>query len=50
VSTTELSAETRARILGTAWQLVRDRGAGVVTVKEVAAAAGVSRQLIYFHY
>jgi len=50
VSTTELSAETRARILGTAWQLVRDRGAGAVTVKEVAAAAGVSRQLIYFHY
>jgi AcrR family transcriptional regulator len=50
VSTTELSAETRARILGTAWQLVRDRGAGAVTVKEVAAAAGVSRQLVYFHY
>ena len=50
MSTTELSAETRARILGTAWRLVRDRGAGAVTVKEVAAAAGVSRQLIYFHY
>jgi AcrR family transcriptional regulator len=50
VSTTKLSAETRARILGTAWQLVRDRGAGAVTVKEVATAAGVSRQLIYFHY
>jgi AcrR family transcriptional regulator len=50
VSTTELSAETRARILGTAWRLVTDRGAGAVTVKEVAAAAGVSRQLVYFHY
>ena len=47
---TELSAETRARILGTAWRLVRDRGAGAVTVKEVAAEAGVSRQLVYFHY
>lgn len=47
---TELSAETRARILGTAWQLVRDKGAGAVTVKEVAAEAGVSRQLVYFHY
>jgi AcrR family transcriptional regulator len=50
VSTTELSAATRARILGTAWRLVGDRGAGAVTVKEVAAAAGVSRQLVYFHY
>jgi AcrR family transcriptional regulator len=50
VSTTELSAETRARILGAAWQLVTDRGAAAVTVKEVAAAAGVSRQLVYFHY
>jgi AcrR family transcriptional regulator len=50
VSTTELSADTRARILGTAWRLVRDSGAGAVTVKEVAAAAGVSRQLVYFHY
>ena len=47
---TELSAETRARILGTAWQLVTDKGAGAVTVKEVAAEAGVSRQLVYFHY
>ena len=47
---TELSAETRARILGTAWQLVTDRGAAAVTVKEVAAEAGVSRQLVYFHY
>src|SRR5215813_9184497 len=50
VTTTELSADTRARILGTAWQLVQDRGAAAVTVKEVAAAAGVSRQLVYFHY
>jgi AcrR family transcriptional regulator len=50
VTTTELSAETRARILGTAWQLVRKEGPAAVTVKEVAAAAGVSRQLVYFHY
>ena len=50
MTTTELSAETRARILGTAWRLVRERGPGAVTVKEVAAAAEVSRQLVYFHY
>lgn len=50
MTTTELSADTRARILGTAWQLIQDRGAGAVTVKEVASAAGVSRQLVYFHY
>lgn len=50
MATTELSADTRARILDSAWQLVRKRGAGAVSVKEVAAAAGVSRQLVYFHY
>jgi AcrR family transcriptional regulator len=50
VTTTELSADTRARILEAAWRLVKDRGAGEVSVKEVAAAAGVSRQLVYFHY
>ena len=43
---TELSAETRARIVGTAWRLVRDRGCRAVTVKEVAAEAGVSRQRV----
>ena len=48
---TELSAETRARILGTAWQLVTDKGAGAVTVKEVAAQAGVSAPArSHFHY
>lgn len=50
MTVTALSADTRARILDTAWQLVRDRGTGAVSVKEVAAAAGVSRQLVYFHY
>jgi AcrR family transcriptional regulator len=47
---TELSADTRARILETAWQLARRGGTGAVSVKEVAAAAKVSRQLVYFHY
>jgi AcrR family transcriptional regulator len=50
MATTELSAETRERILHAAWQLVRDQGAAAVSVKDVAAAAGVSRQLVYFHY
>jgi AcrR family transcriptional regulator len=50
VATTELSAETRARILETAWDHVRERGVDAVSVKEIAAAADVSRQLVYFHY
>ena len=50
MATTELSARTRTRILDTAWQLAADRGASAVSVKDVAAAAGVSRQLVYFHY
>ena len=43
--------ETRSRILEAAWGLVGERRTTVgVTVAEVAAAAGVSRQLIYFHF
>jgi AcrR family transcriptional regulator len=48
--TTKLSADTRARILETAWELARKGGTSAVSVKEIAAAAGVSRQLVYFHY
>jgi AcrR family transcriptional regulator len=47
---TKLSADTRARILETAWELARKGGTSAVSVKEIAAAAGVSRQLVYFHY
>jgi AcrR family transcriptional regulator len=47
---TELSAETRARVLDAAWQRVLERGSAGVSVKDIAAAAGVSRQLVYFHY
>ena len=50
VASTELSAETRARILDAAWQRVRVGGPGSASVKGVAAAAGVSRQLVYFHF
>jgi AcrR family transcriptional regulator len=42
--------ETRARILETAWRMARERGLGAVTIAEIAAAAGVSRQLVYVHF
>ena len=48
--TTELSADTRARILEAAWELARTGGTPAASVKEVAAEAKVSRQLVYFHY
>lgn len=50
MASTELSADTRARILETAWEAVREGGVDAVSVKAIAAAAGVSRQLVYFHY
>lgn len=50
MTTTELSAGTRSRILDAAWERVRDHGAGAVDVKAIAADAGVSRQLVYFHF
>lgn len=42
--------DTRSHILETAWALIRARGVGGVTIKEIAEAAGVSRQLVYFHF
>jgi AcrR family transcriptional regulator len=42
--------DTRERILECAFELVRERGAPAVTVGEIARAAGVSRQLVYFHF
>jgi AcrR family transcriptional regulator len=50
VTTTELSRETRGRILDTAWDRLRRDGVAGVTLKDVAADAGVSRQLLYFHF
>jgi AcrR family transcriptional regulator len=50
MTTTELSAETREQILDTAWHRVHERGASAISVKDIAADAGVSRQLVYFHY
>lgn len=42
--------QTRDRILEAAWGLVADRGASDVTMADVARAAGVTRQLVYFHF
>jgi AcrR family transcriptional regulator len=50
VAATEISAGTRDRILDATWQRVRKGGAGAASVKAIAADAGVSRQLVYFHY
>jgi AcrR family transcriptional regulator len=41
---------TPTRILEAAWELVTERGTVDVTVGEIAAAAGVSRQLVYVHF
>jgi AcrR family transcriptional regulator len=50
VTSTELSADTRARILDTAWRRVAAAGPAGASIKAIAAEAGVSRQLVYFHY
>jgi AcrR family transcriptional regulator len=42
--------DTRARILDTAWKLVQEQGIDAVTLADIAAAAGVSRQLLYVHF
>ena len=48
VTTTQPNA--RAHILDTAWRLVGERGVQTVTVADIAAASGVSRQLVYHHF
>ena len=40
----------RTHILETAWRLVGERGVQAVTVADIAAASGVSRQLVYHHF
>ena len=47
---TTTRGDTRARILDTAWGLVRERGIDAVTLADIAAATGVSRQLLYVHF
>jgi AcrR family transcriptional regulator len=48
--TTRRRNDARHRILETAWALTRERGVQGVTVADIAAASGVSRQLVYHHF
>jgi AcrR family transcriptional regulator len=50
MTATEISAETRSHILDAAMARVRDHGAAAISVRAIANDAGVSRQLVYFHY
>ena len=43
-------ADTRGRILDAAWRLLGARGPGDVTMRDVAQAAGVSRQTVYVQF
>jgi AcrR family transcriptional regulator len=47
---TATQPNARAHILETAWRLVGERGVQAVTVADIAAASGVSRQLVYHHF
>jgi AcrR family transcriptional regulator len=42
--------DSRAHILDTAFELVRERGADAVTMAGIADAAGLSRQMVYVHF
>ncbi len=42
--------DTRGRIVEATLELIADRGMSGVTMKAVAAAAGISRQTLYNHY
>ena len=48
--TKEDAQETRTRILDTAEQVFREKGVGHTTLAEIAAAAGVTRGAIYWHF
>ena len=44
------TTDTRISLLEAAWQLVGERGVGGVTLAEIAATAGVTRQSVYLHF
>lgn len=44
------SERTRTAILAAAWQLFDDAGSPAVRMQDVADAAGVTRQTVYFHF
>lgn len=45
-----MSRETRRRILESARALLEDANGAPISMRQVAAAAGVTRQLLYFHF
>lgn len=45
-----IEANTRERILGAAWRLLEAADGGDVRMRDIAAAAGVSRQALYLHF
>lgn len=45
-----ISDETRATILDAAWELIASRGRADVGQSEIAAAAGVSRQTVFYAF
>ena len=47
---TNRSTGTRTSLLDAAWHLVGERGVGAVTLAEIAATAGVTRQSVYLHF
>jgi AcrR family transcriptional regulator len=47
---TTAQPNAQAHILETAWRLIAERGVRDVTVADIAAASGVSRQLVYHHF
>jgi len=49
VSSNVRGRKTKAEILGSAWELVSKMGADV-SVSQIAADAGISRQTIYLHF
>lgn len=50
MSAAQAGTDTRTRIIGAALDLIADRGMTGVSMKAVAAAAGISRQTLYNHY
>ncbi|ODV40966.1 TetR family transcriptional regulator [Cupriavidus sp. UYMMa02A] len=46
----EDAAITRERVLASAWQLIRERGAHCITLEEVARTIGMTRGAIYGHF
>jgi AcrR family transcriptional regulator len=44
------TTDTRTSLLEAAWELAAKRGVGTVTLAEIAASAGLTRQSVYLHF